>query len=467
MKKSLAILSLCFFPLLPLHAQTHKPLALHPDNPHYFLFRGRPTILITSAEHYGAVLNRDFDYVKYLDELAKHDLNNTRTFTGVYCESPGAFRIKGNTLAPAKGRLLAPWARTKVGGYANGGNKFDLKKWNPAYFKRLKDFVAQASKRGIVVEMNLFCPFYGEEMWRLSPMKASNNVNGLGNIKRTEVYTLKKNGGLLVVQEALVRKIVTELNGFDNVYFEICNEPYFGGVTMPWQRRMVDVIVATEKKLPNKHLISMNIANKWQKVQRPHPAVTIFNFHYASPPKAVAMNYHLNKVIGDNETGFRGTKETHYRMEGWQFLLAGGGLYNNLDYSFTVGHEDGTFKYPDTQPGNGSRKFRRQMKILRDFMYSFDFIHMKPNTSFIKSKPKNVAAYALMQQGKQYAAYLFGGSRAELTLHLPKGTYRAEWLNPTSGKIESRLVINHRGGNVRIESPKYGPDIALRIRRKS
>jgi hypothetical protein len=38
-----------------------KPLALHPDNPHYFLFRGEPAILITSAEHYGAVLNGDFD----------------------------------------------------------------------------------------------------------------------------------------------------------------------------------------------------------------------------------------------------------------------------------------------------------------------------------------------------------------------------------------------------------------------
>ena len=46
------------------------PIALHPDNPHYFLFRGKPTILITSGEHYGAVLNLDFDYSKYLDTLA-------------------------------------------------------------------------------------------------------------------------------------------------------------------------------------------------------------------------------------------------------------------------------------------------------------------------------------------------------------------------------------------------------------
>src|SRR5262245_27080972 len=37
-------------------------LQLLPDNPHYFLFRGKPTVLIGSGEHYGAVLNGDFDY---------------------------------------------------------------------------------------------------------------------------------------------------------------------------------------------------------------------------------------------------------------------------------------------------------------------------------------------------------------------------------------------------------------------
>src|SRR5262245_30340822 len=86
------------------------PLALHPDNPHYFLFRGRPTVLITSGEHYGAVLNVDFDYVTYLDTLSRDGLNLTRTFTGAYLEPPGAFHIASNTLAPARGRFLCPWA---------------------------------------------------------------------------------------------------------------------------------------------------------------------------------------------------------------------------------------------------------------------------------------------------------------------------------------------------------------------
>ena len=41
-------------------------------------------------------------------------------------------------------------------------------------------------------------------------------------------------------------------------------------------------------------------------------------------PDAVAMNYGLNKVIGDNETGFRGTNDTPYRTEAWDFIIAGG-----------------------------------------------------------------------------------------------------------------------------------------------
>src|SRR5437016_13787230 len=91
-------------------AENSQRLRLHPQNPHYFLFRGRPTVLIASGEHYGAVLNLDFDYVKYLDTLAQDGLNLTRTFSGAYVEPPGAVNIPGNTLAPAPHRLPGPWA---------------------------------------------------------------------------------------------------------------------------------------------------------------------------------------------------------------------------------------------------------------------------------------------------------------------------------------------------------------------
>ena len=87
----------------------------------------------------------------------------------------------------------------------------------------------------------------------------------------TSVYTLDKEPALLAAQEGLTRKLVTELNGFDNLFFEIANEPYFGGVTMAWQHRIADVIVETERALPAKHLIAQNIANKSAKIDQPAP----------------------------------------------------------------------------------------------------------------------------------------------------------------------------------------------------
>ena len=96
------------------------PISLHPANPHYFLWRGRPALLITSGEHYGAVLNLDFDYRQYLDTLAADGLNYTRVFSGAYVEPQGAFKIERNTLAPRPGRFLAPWPRSSQPGYPDG-----------------------------------------------------------------------------------------------------------------------------------------------------------------------------------------------------------------------------------------------------------------------------------------------------------------------------------------------------------
>ena len=149
-----------------LSAQTAEPLRLHPANPHYFLFRGKPTVLIASGEHYGSVLNEEFDYRKYLAALAADGMNFTRIFGGSYVEVPAtSFGIKRNTLAPQPGRLVAPWMRSDIGGYAGGGNKFDLTRWNPEYFARYKDFLAQAAKAGIVVEISLFSSTYGDVQW--------------------------------------------------------------------------------------------------------------------------------------------------------------------------------------------------------------------------------------------------------------------------------------------------------------
>ena len=452
-----------------------KPLALHPHNPHYFIWRGEPTILITSGEHYGALLNLDFDYVRYFDELQKNRLNHTRTFSGVYRETSDSFGITDNTLAPKPERFVCPWARSETPGYVDGGNKFDVTKWDQAYFDRLRDFMTQAQKRGVVVEMNLFCPMYEDKMWAACPMNPVNNVNELEAAPREEVYTLK-HAKLTEVQLAVTRKIVEELRDFDNLYFEVCNEPYFGGVTMEWQHRIIDEIAAAEKEFPEKHLISLNVANGRAKVENPHPAVSIFNFHYCVPPDTVAMNYGLNKVIGENETGFRGKDDSLYRTEAWDFLIAGGALFNNLDYSFTPQHSDGSFM-DYRSPGGGSPELRRQLCILRDFLYEFNFVLMQPDNTVIESVSSQLSAYALVEPGKAYGIILHvplpkeltpdilqQQTEAELTLKLPRGRYQAQWVNTKTGAVDKSETFDHNEGGKQLSSPVFIVDVALHSR---
>jgi hypothetical protein len=469
-------------PLLSL-AGYAAPLALHPENPHYFQYHGRPTIILTSGEHYGAVLNLDFNYVAYLDTLKRDGLNGTRTWSGAYCEPSSAFQIADNTLAPHAGRFICPWARSDQSGYANGGNKFDLNQWDPAYFSRLRDFVNQARKKGVIVEMNLFCPFYDESMWTLSPMNSINNINGIGGIGRTNVYTLDKNQGLLAVQDAMVEKIVTELRDFENLYYEICNEPYFGGVTLEWQGHIAEVIRRKETDLGVKHLVSRNVANEKAKVENPHPAVSIFNFHYATPPETVAMNYQLNKVIGDNETGFRGTNDAQYRMEAWDFLVAGGGLYNNLDYSFTAGHENGTFVYPASQPGGGSPALRHQLGFLKHLFEGFDFVRMKPELEAVGCDlPEGASIRTLARTGKEYLVYIrtglgdwqkhperkvaFAPQELRLKINMPAGKYSEQWLDPARGALIEKGTVSFEGETNWLPVPGFQDDIALVLRRR-
>jgi hypothetical protein len=448
-----------------------EALRLHPENTHYFLFRGRPAVLVTSGEHYGAVLNLDLDYTKYLDEIAACGLNLTRTFSGSYREIPGSFGITDNTLAPLPNRFACPWARSATPGYFDGGAKFDLSKFDDATFARLKDFLSQASKRGIVVELSLFCPMYDENLWKANPMNAANNVNGVGRVGLNEPLTLK-NGGLLPFQDALVRKIVTECNAFDNLYYEICNEPYFGGVTLDWQAHVAEVIVETEKALPKKHLIAQNIANGSAKIEKPSAAVSISNFHYATPPDTVALNFGLGKALADDETGFKGKDDFTYRGEGWDFILAGGAVYSSLDYSFTPKTPEGTLA-DYKSPGGGSRALRSQLKILKGFLEGFDFVHMASANALVKGGvPEKSTARVLAQVGKAYAAYVRWAAdmkekpremKAELVLDLPRGDWKADWVNTKTGAVDKTESFSHTGGPKTLASPAYDEDIALRI----
>ena len=465
-----------------------QPIRLHPENPHYFLYRGKAVALVSSAEHYGAVINGEFDFHKYLAALDAAGMNYARIFGGSYVELPAkSFGIKKNDLAPEPGKFVAPWARSSEGGYAGGGNKIDLSKWNPEYFSRVHDFLSDAAQRGIVVEIGLFSSQYGEMQWNLSPFKRENNVNGTDAIDYKKVNTLE-NGNILGYQEKYVRKLVREANAYPNVMFEISNEPWsdrpvltnvvnpylFTGrdqypnsvdlpddATMAWQGRVTEWITSEEAGLANKHMIAQGCCNFLYAMRGVLPGVSVVNFHYAYP-EAVRLNYGLDKALSYDETGFLGQSDDVYTRQAWNFMLAGGSVFDGLDYSFTVGHEDGTYVEPNG-PGGGSPEFRRRLKVLSEFLGKLPLVEMRPDYDVVKHAG-GVVTHALSSAKGEYAFYLDGNGPSELSLHLPAGEYAMWWVDVVSGEKKDSGKV--KGGETVVKSPEFKNGLALRISRR-
>jgi hypothetical protein len=467
------------------------PLRIDPTNPHYLEFRGRTAVLVGASEHYGAVLNRGFDFIPYLDVLGADDLNVVRIFAGAYRELPGRFtplfdlEIVRNTLAPDFTHFLAPWPRSAVPGAADGGAKFDLRKWDEAYFSRLRKFVAAAGERGIVVEVSLFSVYYGDNLWHVSPLYAKNNVNNVGNVSREEVF-LNRDPGLRAVQARLARHVAETLRDFDNLYYEICNEPSEGNVPMEWQKEMISAIKSGDAGAS--HLIAQEVGYGSGRITQRMPEVSVFLFHGTRTTQSLTENSDLGMPIGSNEDGFDGQSSAPYRLEAWQYLLSGGALYMNLDYSFTVDSPQGGFIMPRTQPGGGSAQLRRQLGILRKFINGFDIGRMRPLPSVVRwGGNESGVASVLGDEGKAYAVYLHRGKpfdtelaqlnvphfvidetlhSADCAIALPPGHYEMKWFDPKTGryiKTEAREAGNEATSLI---SPEFREDIALAIRAK-
>lgn len=94
-----------------------------------------------------------FDYAAYLDFLDRHHHNFFRLWTEE--EVTWEIQQKPN---PAVQNFMGPlpWARTGPGAAVDGKPKFDLSRFHPAYFERLRSRIQEAGRRGIYVSVMLF-----------------------------------------------------------------------------------------------------------------------------------------------------------------------------------------------------------------------------------------------------------------------------------------------------------------------
>ena len=143
-------------------------------------------------------------------------------------------------------------------------------------------------------------------------------------------------------------------------------------------------------------------------------------------------------------------------------MLSGGGLFNNLDYSFFVGHEDGLGE--NKAPGGGSKTLRLQLKILSDFLHGFDLPKLHPAPFCVYSSP-GLIPYVLSDQNGSFAVYLraTGTESTSLLLETGVGNYLVQALNTITGSYNNPVILTAREGRIAIDVEIPEGELAIKI----
>src|SRR5262249_9200596 len=137
---------------------TGQAVSIHPQNSKYFLFRGKPLVLITATEHYESVVNVRFNFEQYLQDAADKRMTLTRLFL-LFREQQSA-RNPYSPVKPDTLDFLTPFVRRGPGTALDGEPRFDLDQWNPTYFERLHHFLRRPSDLGIFLQVPPFIITY-------------------------------------------------------------------------------------------------------------------------------------------------------------------------------------------------------------------------------------------------------------------------------------------------------------------
>lgn len=235
------------------------------NNPHYFQDASGTPIILNGSQTWntfqdwgtgGAIQPLDFDaFVKF---LTAHGHNFTLLWTAEmprfsnlpYAETPLDF-----TVTPL------PWMRTGPGKATDGGPKFDLTKFDPSFFDRLRTRVRALDDVGIYAGVYLFT---GEflNIFRSAhdgyPLTGANNINGVDDgytrgDRGVGAITMTAPNAITKVQDAYVEKVIDTLDDLPNVLWIVSEEAPHNSTW--WNGHQIAHIRAYESGKPHQHAI--------------------------------------------------------------------------------------------------------------------------------------------------------------------------------------------------------------------
>ena len=446
-------------------------LSVHPDNPRWFadgsgraIYLGGHQIFVDLQDN---SYNKEFirngerllDWDEYITFLKRHNFNYLRNWV-IWSTGSGS-------MAPVNHAVAYPMPYQRVTGYGkakDGKNKFDLNRFDEAFFRRMRNRCEDLQEAGVYVSIMLFevYGFLGGEavgdppqmLWDGNVFNRANNINGIhvddnGDGKGIEFfYTDDKR--ILRLQKEYVRKVIDTLNSLDNVFYEIANELY----APQWQYEMIEFIKRYEKTKPKQHLVLMSAGGRtrsggWKQLGR-DPVVNSpadcfaaagswrsGRFKKKNPP----VNNSGKPGIVDTDHGSAGSSDTGYV---WSALTRG--------YHFNL--YDKPFENPSAE-GPDWRRIRHNVGRALEYAGKLDLAKAAPREDLASTH------FCLAKPGYQYVAYQPEDGPITVFGLRPGTSYDYELYDTKQSKVVARGRIQASGSSKSFSSVVQGSVLYL------
>lgn len=165
--------------------------------------------------------------------------------------------------------LEMPWARTGKGKAWDGLSRYDLTKFNPWYFNRLKEFSKLCDENGLVLYVSMYNTHNLLEYlthWVDYPFRAVNNINETGLTEPSPIEPWARfhggnqfynpaNPSLAKLHRAYIFHVLDELGNANNIIFNLGGE--FSG-PLQFQRFFMNTVSEWEKQNHRNVLLVLN-----------------------------------------------------------------------------------------------------------------------------------------------------------------------------------------------------------------
>jgi len=458
---------LCALPALaagrekpPVASASH--LQVCPQNPHYLQSaEGKPLFLVGAYAvvnpHLGPKAWRNF-----VDAVAGR-MNFMRLETPLTIDYPWP----------------QPYVRVPGSGKTSNGieGKFDLTKFNEAYWRNLRAFLKYAGKHGIVVQLDIFDEIFTKYKpgccgFGRNAFGNGNHVNFdlVGNVDRNNdlcgtgpnefydvdaLYGRTDDSHRLAVarlQRAWVAKFLVETSDLPNVFYEIGNEL---SAPTEWIEYWIDFIRA-RTQVP----LCDGAGQPFEpRTNTTHPVecVSWHNAHLGAGDELVRAfgksDYACGKVlIADTDGAPAGqcANPEANRQAAWLALVTGGGAW--ADYAEASGYWKTPWRITP-KLDEEVRYFGYLLAFLKKT--HVPFWQMRPHTE-LTSRGRCLAA-----PGKYYLVYSRFGGTYTLDLSGAKGKFNVQWYNPVNGTFAKRSTV--QGGAKRTFTAPFAGEAALYV----